>query len=97
AAMFDSAQHGIEALTDVALCLAGAEREIFSITNRGPVRIVKKTRNFGDSPKRKPRLIYLPHYAPDRNPDERVWKHLDAGIAGRMAVTLRGLLQAQDS
>jgi hypothetical protein len=89
AAMFDGAQHGIEALTDDELCLAGVKREVSSITNRGPDRIVKKTRTFGDSAKRKPRLFCLPHYAPDRNLDERVWKHLEAGAAGRTAVTGR--------
>lgn len=89
AALFDSAPHGIEALTAVKLCLAGAKREIFSITDRGPVRIAKKSRNFGFSPKRKPRIFCLPHYAPDRNPDELAWKHLEAGAVGRMAVTGR--------
>src|ERR1700730_14588907 len=32
-------------------------------------------------------LFFLPPYAPDRNPDELVWKHLKADTVGRMAVT----------
>jgi transposase len=33
------------------------------------------------------RLFYLPPYAPSRNPDELVWKHLKADTVGRMAIT----------
>jgi len=46
--------------------IAGARHEIFSIADRGPVCIAKKTRTFGDSPKRKSRLFYLPSYTKSR-------------------------------
>jgi transposase len=32
-------------------------------------------------------LFFLPPYAPDRNPDELVWKHLKADTVGRTVVT----------
>jgi hypothetical protein len=35
------------------------------------------------------RLLCLPSYAPDRNPDKLVWKHLKADTVGRMVVTDR--------
>jgi len=67
--------------------LAGANRPIYLIVDRGPAHISKKTRNFvktlGDNFK----LFYLPPYAPDRNPDELVWKHLKADTMGRMVTT----------
>lgn len=67
--------------------LAGAKRPIYLIVDRGPAHISKKTKDFvktlGDSFK----LFYLPPYAPDRNPDELVWKHLKADTTGRMVTT----------
>ena len=42
----------------------------------GPARIAKKT-IFGDGPKRKSRLFYLPTYPPDRNPDALVYLILE--------------------
>jgi transposase len=67
--------------------LAGAKRPIYLIVDRGPAHISKKTREFvktlGDNFK----LFYLPPYAPDRNPDELVWKHLKADTTGRMVTT----------
>lgn len=67
--------------------IAGAERVIFLIVDRGPAHIARKTRAFVETLKGKLRLFYLPPYPPDRNPDELVWKHLKADTAGRMAVT----------
>ena len=67
--------------------LAGVKRPIYLIVDRGPAHISKKTREFvktlGDNFK----LFYLPPYAPDRNPDELVWKHLKADTTGRMVTT----------
>jgi transposase len=67
--------------------LAGVKRPIYLIVDRGPAHISKKTREFvktlGDNFK----LFYLPPYAPDRNPDELVWKHLKADTTGRMVAT----------
>lgn len=35
-------------------------------------------------------LVFLPPYAPDRNPCELVWKHLKTDTVRRMAVTSTG-------
>ena len=67
--------------------LAGAKRPIYLIVDRGPAHVSKGTRDFvktlGDNFK----LFYLPAGAPDRNPDELVWKHLKADTTGRMVTT----------
>jgi transposase len=67
--------------------LAGIKRPIYLIVDRGPAHTSKKTREFvktlGDNFK----LFYLPPYAPDRNPDELVCKHLKADTTGRMVTT----------
>ncbi len=56
--------------------LAGAKHTIFLIVDRGPAHRAKKTKAFVESLGGAPRLFYLPPYAPDRNPDELVWKHV---------------------
>jgi transposase len=67
--------------------IKGAESEIFLIVDNGSTHRAKKTTAFVDSQVGRLRLFYLPPYAPDRNPDELVWKHLKADTVGRMAVT----------
>lgn len=69
--------------------ITGAKRPIILIVDRGPAHISKKTRAFVESLNGKLRLFYLPPYAPDRNPDELVWKHLKADTVGRMAIVSR--------
>jgi transposase len=58
--------------------IAGAKRTIFLIVDRGPAHRAKKTTAFVETLGGKLRLFFLPHYSPDRNPDELVWKHLKA-------------------
>jgi len=66
--------------------LVGAKHRIFLIVDRGPAHRSKKTKAFVESLGGALRLFYLPPYAPDRNPDELVWKHLKADTVGRAAV-----------
>lgn len=67
--------------------LAGAKRPIYLIVDRGPAHISGKTRAFVESTKGALRLFFLPSYAPDRNPDELVWKHLKKDTVGRMSIS----------
>jgi transposase len=67
--------------------LIGATRKIFLIVDRGPAHRAKKTKAFVEALDGSPRLFYLPHYSPDRNPDEPVWNHLKTDTVGRMMVT----------
>lgn len=66
--------------------LVGAKHAIFLIVDRGPAHRAKKTKAFVESLGGALRLFYLPPYAPDRNPDELVWKHLKADTVGRAAI-----------
>ena len=56
--------------------LAGSKHTIFLIVDRGPAHRAKRTKAFVASLGGALRLFYLPPYAPDRNPDELVWKHV---------------------
>ena len=67
--------------------IKGAERKIFLILDRGSAHRAKKVSAFVQTLGAKLCLFFLPPYAPDRNPDELVWKHLKADTVGRMAVT----------
>src|SRR3984893_10789352 len=67
--------------------IKGAERKIFLIVDRGSAHRAKKVSAFVQTLDEKLCLFFLPPYAPDRNPDELVWKHLKAYTVGRMAVT----------
>jgi len=55
--------------------IAGAERTIFLIVDRGAAHRAKKVSAFVQTLGGKLRLFFLPPYSPDRNPDELVWKH----------------------
>jgi transposase len=66
--------------------LAGSKHTIFLIVDRGPAHRAKKTKAFVASLGGALRLFYLPPCAPDRNPDELVWKHLKADTVGRTAI-----------
>ena len=67
--------------------IAGADRPIFLIVDRGSAHRAKKTQAFVETLGGKMRLFFLPTYSPDRNPDELVWKHLKADTVGRMVTT----------
>ena len=75
--------------------IAGADRPIFLIVDRGPAHIAKKTRSYVESLGGKLRLFHLPPYSPDRNPDELVWKHLKADTVGRMVTTSKDDFKAK--
>src|SRR5450631_160151 len=66
--------------------IAGAQRTIFLIVDRGPAHRAKKTKAFVETLGGKLRLFFLPPYSPDRNPDELVWKNLKADTVGRSAI-----------
>jgi len=66
--------------------LVGATRPIFLIVDRGSAHVSKMTKAFVASLKGRLRLVYLPPYSPDLNPDELVWNHLKTHTVGRMAM-----------
>lgn len=65
----------------------GTTRAMFLIVDRVPAHRARKSKGFVATHDGKSRLFYLPHSAPDRNPDARAWKHLKAGKVCWMAVT----------
>lgn len=75
--------------------IAGADRSIFLIVDRGSAHRAKKTQAFVAACGEKLRLFYLPPYSPDCNPDELVWKHLKADTVGRMVATSKDDFKAK--
>jgi transposase len=75
--------------------IAGADRPIFLIVDRGSAHRAKKTQAFVAACGAKLRLFYLPPYSPDCNPDELVWKHLKADTVGRMVTTSKDDFKAK--
>jgi transposase len=75
--------------------IAGADRPIFLIVDRGSAHRAKKTQAFVAASDGKLQLFYLPPYSPDRNPDELVWKHLKADTVGRMVTTSKADFKAK--
>src|ERR1700730_11422558 len=69
--------------------IKGAERKIFLIVDRGSAHRAKKVSAFVQTLGAKLCLSFLPPYAPDRNPDELVWKHLKADTVGRRRSPVR--------
>jgi len=67
--------------------MVGARKPIYLIVDGGSAHRSKKTKAFVKTLGDKLKLFYLPPYAPDRNPDELVWKHLKADTVGRMVTT----------
>jgi transposase len=65
--------------------VADAKRTIFTLCRSRPGHRAKKTQALVETPGGKLQLYFLPPYAPDRNRDELVWKHLKADTAGPMA------------
>src|SRR6202035_4579354 len=88
-----AARHGMSLIS--AVTSRGHLR--FMIIDKGSVnadvfieflkRLIKGASAFVQTLGAKLCLFFLPPYAPDRNPDELVWKHLKADTVGRMAVT----------
>ena len=65
--------------------MAGADRKIFLIVDRGSAHRARKTRDFVDSLDGALSLFFLPPYSPDLNPDELVGNHVKTNSVGRTA------------
>jgi transposase len=61
----------------------GATRPIFLIVDGHPSQRAKMTKRFVESLNAKLRLLFLPGYSPDLNPDELVWRQVKHHEIGR--------------
>jgi transposase len=66
--------------------LTGAKHAIFLIVDRGPAHRANKTRHLSKASAAPCGCFIFHPTAPDRNPDELVWKHLEADTVGRAAI-----------
>ena len=68
-------------------------KRVYVIADRGPAHVSKKVRSFVDSEQRL-RLIFLPAYSPELNPDEYAWARLKrVELNSHREVTRSGLRQ----
>jgi transposase len=74
-------------ITFLKRLMIGSKQPIYLIVDGGTAHRSKKTRAFVETLGGQLKLFLLPPYAPDRNPDELVWKHLKADTVGRIVTT----------
>jgi transposase len=67
--------------------LSGSDTPIYLVLDGHPAHRSIATRNFAASTDGRLRLVFLPGYSPELNPDEWVWKNVKADRVGRIGVT----------
>ena len=71
-----------------------ADRPIFLIVDGHPAHKAVVVTRFVETIKDRFRLIFLPAYSPELNPDERVWNDLKNNAIGHMAITDAAMLKS---
>jgi transposase len=66
--------------------LKDISRKIFLIVDGHPVHRSKQVKAFAAASKGRLRLIHLPPYSPELNPDELVWNELKNNVVGRAVI-----------
>jgi len=74
-------------LTFIKRLLVGAETPVFLIVDGHPTHRAKSVSRYCETIKDRFRLFFLPPYAPELNPDERVWNDLKNNAVGRKVIT----------
>ena len=72
--------------------MQGATTPIYLIVDGHPTHRAKVTSKFVASTKGKLKLVFLPPYSPELNPDEQVWNHVKNHRIGRKAILNRDQL-----
>ena len=67
--------------------LVGQERPVFLIVDGHPTHKAKLVRQFVEEQKGRLKLLFLPPYSPELNPDELVWGHIKKAVAKTTPVT----------
>ncbi|MEV6259057.1 transposase [Nocardia sp. NPDC051911] len=67
--------------------LSGSDTPIYLVLDGHPAHRSTATREFAASTDGRLRLVFLPGYSPELNPDEWVWKTIKADRVGRIGVT----------
>jgi transposase len=67
--------------------IVGMTRKIFLIVDGHPMHKAKLVRRFAEENSASIELFILPPYAPELNPDELAWSHIETRVAKTMAQT----------
>lgn len=73
--------------------ITGAKQAVFLIVDGHPSHRPSAVRQFLRINEGRIRLIYLPPYSPDLNPDEQVWREVKPHGSGRRAVASKRKLK----
>ena len=73
--------------------MVNAERPIFLVVDGHPVHKAKLVRDYVEQQNGKLRLIHLPPYSPELNPDEQVWGYVKTRVAKQLPENLVELKQ----
>ena len=73
--------------------MVNAERPIFLVVDGHPVHKAKLVRDYVEQQNGKLRLIHLPPYSPELNPDEQVWGYVKTRVAKQLPQNQEGLKQ----
>jgi transposase len=74
--------------------IKNAPTPIYLIVDGHPVHRSTQVRTFVESTKGKLKLLYMPPYSPELNPDEQVWNHLKNHNIGKKVVKSRENLES---
>jgi transposase len=64
--------------------MAGAKQPIFLVVDGHPTHKAKRVREYVEQQQGKLKLVYLPPYSPQLNPDEQVWGYVKSRVAKQL-------------
>ncbi len=82
----DGTVRNAEFITFLKRLVADVRKRVFLIVDGHPTHRSRAVKEYVESLKGKLRLIFLPPYSPELNPDELVWNELKNNVVGREVV-----------
>ena len=61
--------------------MAGAKQPIFLVVDGRPIHKAKLVKDYVEQQQEQLKLVYLPPYSPQLNPDEQVWGYVESRVA----------------
>lgn len=71
--------------------MEGHQQPTFLVVDGHPIHKAKMVRSYVETLAGRLKLVYLPPYSPEVNPDEQVWRHIKPNIAKRIPQSMEEL------